>query len=155
MKHPREFTFAEMAVIVAIVAALGVLAVPTYTLLVTRSRVAAAVSALDNLRGIEASYYRRTGRLPTNIAQISAGAEGSERSISQFVRGIRLERGGKLVAVLNPTQVALVSAGSNEVAVVPQPTQSAIRWRCGPNRSRNPLPYLLLPTSCQDTITAQ
>jgi len=155
MKHPREFTFTEIVVIVAVVAALAALSVPAYKLLVTRARVAAAISVLNTLSSNETSFYQRTGQLPTDIGQINAGNVGSAAPASRYVRSVRLERGGKLVAVLNPTEVAMVSAGSNEVAVVPQPTQSAIRWRCGPNINRNPVAYLLLPMSCQDTITAQ
>lgn len=153
MRHMRAFTLIELVTIFAIFGTLASITVPSYELLATRARITRAIAALDGLRSAETDYYRRTGKLPSSLDQLRHGNTDSAHPTPNFVTRIRLDHGGKLVAVLDASKMALISANRNEIALMPKLSTVNMSWVCGPN-SANPVSSLFLPNSCLNRITA-
>ena len=155
MRHPKGFTLIEIVILAAIAAILAALSVPTYELLTTRARVTAAVSQLHRLGSAEAKFYRKNGRFPAKLAELDNHEKNGSAQSFAYLQAVRLDRNGRLVGVLDAEHLALVSAGRNEIALVPKPAKLDIGWRCGPNGGQHPVSALLLPDTCQDDVSAQ
>ena len=63
----KGFTMVELLIVMAIIAALAAIAIPSYSKYVQKTKIAAAVSVLDALRKDLYNYSNEKGSYPKNI----------------------------------------------------------------------------------------
>lgn len=70
----RGFTAIEMVIALAIIAVLGLVAVPSYSKYLDRTKVTQAVTDIAALNALIKAYYQDNRDYPNNLAQVGAGS---------------------------------------------------------------------------------
>jgi len=87
----RGFTLIELLIVIAIIAILSSMAVPSYQDRVIRAQVAQAITLADVVKKEVQDYYKAKGHLPKNNAQ--AGLPNADKMISNFVKNVSIKDG--------------------------------------------------------------
>ena len=160
MKEQSGFTLLEMVIVIAIVAILATLAVPSYLSTVARDQIAESLHLLDQIKPEVEKYHRETASLPPRNAD--AAIPHPDKLIGNYVSSIELEDGGFHIHFGNKAVNALKGKQLSVRAIVVNGSPSSpISWVCGyspipqgmkaeaPNRT-SIQPVGLLPLTCRD-----
>lgn len=160
MPFQRGFTLIEMLVVIAIVALLATLAVPSYMSSVAREQVTESLRLVEQLKPAIERYHRETASLPP--ANQDAGIPAPDKLIGNYVSSIDLENGAFHIRFGNKAVTALDGKQLSVRAIIVEGSpDSPISWVCGyssvptgmkaeaPNHTSIE-PAGLLPVSCRN-----
>ena len=156
----RGFTLIEALVVIAIIAILATLAMPSRVAENGRKQVEESLALLDTLKPVVERFYYEHAELPLDNAE--AGLPGPDKLPGNFVSAIELEQGAFHLHFGNKAIPALQGKQLSVRAVmVPDSPMSPLSWVCGdsaipdgmtapaPNRTSEMVPGVL-PIECRD-----
>ena len=145
----KGFTLIELMIVVAIVAILAAIAIPTYQNYLIRAQVAEGPSLMSAGQTAVAEFYSNTGNLPSTAASAGIPATGSSVSISgQYVSGVTFSKGALTATYSNTSpQKANTNINNKTLTLSPVTTAGSVKWTCRPGAT-NPVPNTYLPSSC-------
>jgi type IV pilus assembly protein PilA len=159
MKKPAAgFTLIEMMVVVAVIATLAMVALPSFRERIVRDQIVEAMKIAEVAKGPVAAAWRTAHTLPADNA--AAGLPAAEKIVGNFVTSVMVEAGAIHVVFGNKAQAAIAGktltlrpAVVEEAAIVP------VAWVCGHAAAvdkmlakgidRTDIPPLLLPLNCK------
>ncbi len=106
------------------------------------SQVKHAIDASTQLRELVEEYFAQTGSFPTNNEE--AGAPLPQYISSHYVRSVATIGNGRIRIRFSDYSGDAINGA--ELLIVPEPTESGLRWRCGTAS----FDASLLPDSCND-----
>lgn len=129
-QHKRGFTLIELMVVVAIIAILTSMAIPTFQEFVVRAQITEAINLSDSLKKSITEYYTVHQQFPENNQM--AGLPKPEHLIGNFVSNIEVQAGA--IHILLGNRINVQMAGkilTLRPAVVTANPSSPISWLCG------------------------
>ncbi len=91
MKQRSGFTLIEMMVVIAVIAILAAMAVPSYLFKVIREQIEASIPLTDVVKKPVALSWLATQTFPENNA--AAGLPGSDKFVNTYVSDVAIENG--------------------------------------------------------------
>jgi prepilin-type N-terminal cleavage/methylation domain-containing protein len=85
MYHSKAFSLIELMVVIAIVAILTAVAVPSYKAYATKAKFSAARQFLDGFSNQVLKFYTANGAFPTSFAAIDLTDPGTPTSVSGYI----------------------------------------------------------------------
>ncbi|WP_170174928.1 pilin [Undibacterium parvum] len=129
MKKQQAFTLIEMMAVVAIIAILAAISVPSYLFKITREQIEAGISLADLVKKPVAASWLATQNFPTDNA--AAGLPASDKIVNNYVSAISLENGAihisfgnRATGPLKGKVLSLRPAVVDDAAIVP------VTWVC-------------------------
>ena len=139
----RGFTLIELITVLTIIGILITLAMPAYSDLTSRARIADGLALSSNVKQAVAEYYNRTRQLPDS--NTAADLPAPEQISSQNVRSVGIEASPVTgTIVISYTARGSIAEGDT-LLLVPSNTDGSLYWSC---RS-NTLVAGLLPANCR------
>ncbi|HSC76770.1 MAG TPA: pilin [Pseudomonadales bacterium] len=129
-KISTGFTLLEMMIVVAIIAILATLAIPTYLSSVAKDQIVESLALVEQLKLPVDRYWQASGKLPAN--NLEAGIPAPKKLIGNYVDAIELENGayhivfGKKAVKILQGKILTVRA----ITVVGS-LASPMSWLCG------------------------
>lgn len=131
MKNDQKgFTLIELLIVIAIIAILSTMALPSYQDRTIRAQVAQAMTMAEVAKKEIEDFYRTKGKLPQNNAE--AGLPKPEKFIGNYVKSMSV-RNGSIELVLG-NRINQNVAGKTLVirpAIVADAPVVPIAWVCG------------------------
>jgi type IV pilus assembly protein PilA len=131
MKNNQQgFTLIELLIVVAIIAILSTMALPSYQDRTIRAQVAMAITMAEPAKREVEDYYRAKGTLPQNNAQ--AGLPKPDKFVGNYVESLTVHNGVIEIALGN--RINQNVAGKTLVlrpAIVSESAKVPIAWVCG------------------------
>lgn len=130
MRHRGGFTLIELMIVIAILAILASLAVPTYQDRMIRTQVGEGIALAEFVRQSVQGYYSRTRRMPKD--NMAAGVPASEQIVGNYVSDVAVRDGAVVITYGNRANRYL--AGRKLVlrpAIVEAAPVVPIAWVCG------------------------
>ncbi len=154
------FTIVELMAVVAIIGVLAAVAIPPYSIYVSRAKVAEAFTITANARHSIAEFYAHRGQLPTTNA--AAGIAAPENLIGRFVQRVEIvdgaihvqvqsderESSGPWIVSIRPVMVPDVAEGGTLSWVCGFTEPAANMLAFGENRTTEGV-RRHLPTGCR------
>ena len=138
--EPRGLTLIELMIVVAVVAILAAVAIPTYQSYTIRSKIAEALGLMGACKTAVTDYLATNGGLPPDL-----GASGcASYAGTQYVSGIDVADGVITMTMATRSDLGGASGGTLKL----EPTLNSNRitsWRCSPDT----IPTTLLPGPCR------
>jgi type IV pilus assembly protein PilA len=131
MKNNQNgFTLIELLIVVAIIAILSTMALPSYQDRTIRAQVAMAITMAEPAKREVEDYYRAKGTLPKNNAQ--AGLPKPDKFVGNYVESLTVNN-GVIVIVLGNRINRNVAGKTLEIrpAIVADAAKVPISWVCG------------------------
>jgi len=128
--NQKGFTLIELLIVVAIIAILSTMALPSYQDRTIRSQVALAITMAEPAKREIEDYYRAKGSLPQNNAQ--AGLPKPDKFVGNYVSSLTVNNG--VIEITLGNRINRNVAGKMLVirpAVVADATKVPISWVCG------------------------
>lgn len=145
------FSLIELMVVVAIISMLAVVATPSYSNYVMRSRVASLLPLVESVK-IEVMEGHSFGTTfgVTSEVHIASGASDKPEYLDQLVR----HNYGCVMVDYDLTQLGLESGGGEalELMVCPSAGSSIVTWNCGYSASTTVAYATYLPAQCQQAV---
>lgn len=146
--HLSAFSLVELMVVVAIIGMLAVVATPSYSNYVLRSRVASLLPLVESVKieVMEGHSFGTTFGATTDV-HIASGASNKPQYLDQLVR----HNYGCVMVDYDLTQLGLESGGGEalELMVCPTAGSSVVTWNCGYSASTTVAYATYLPAQCQ------
>lgn len=130
MRINKGFTLIELMIVVAIIALLATLSMPTYQGRMVRAQVEEAIQMAEPLQMAVADYYRRHKRFPSDNK--ASGVPLPEQLIGNFVKRIEVDKGALHIVLGNR-----INANADGKVLTLRPALVAgspatpIAWLCG------------------------
>ena len=123
-RHERGFTLVELMVVVAVIGVLATLAIPLYTSIQARGRVAKAQADSRTLASAVSVYGAHMGRIPTALTQLTAVATNAQGlRAGPFVASVPLAPGGWVAYTYTPNTVTgtftITTSGDGTTVSIP------------------------------------
>lgn len=158
MRINRGFTLIELMIVVAIIALLATLSVPTYQGRMVRAQVEEALQMAEPLQSSIASYYSKYKRFPADNR--AAGIPLPPQLVGNFVKSIEVEQGALHIVLGNRINAhADGKVLTLRPALVKGSPASPIAWLCGyaeavdgmqaESANRTDLSYTFLGPECR------
>ncbi|MEO8143095.1 MAG: pilin, partial [Betaproteobacteria bacterium] len=126
----RGFTLLEMAVVLAIIAILALMAVPSYIEKFVKDQIVEALPLADLAKGPVAASWSATQILPDNNE--GAGLPPADKIVSNFVRSVQVQNGAIHVTFGNRASSAIKDKILTlRPAVVADAPVVPVAWVCG------------------------
>ncbi len=156
-RHQLAFTLIEIMVVVAIIAILAAMAVPSLYRTVIRQQITDSMALADLARNGVASFYRREGKMPADNE--AAGAPPAKKIIGNYVTSVAVADGAVTMTFGNSAYVSIKGKQLTwRPAVVVDAPTVPIAWVCGGKkppegmtalgRDETTLPPNVLPGGC-------
>jgi len=154
------FTWIELMMVVAVLAALALMAVPGLQENAVKKQVKEAISTADLARKGVQEAYAATGEMPNNNQ--AAGIPPQEKIIGNLVRQVKVHDGAVTLTLGNNSSSILDGKRLTlRPAIVPKEPTVAIAWLCHAlpvpkgmepqGRDETDIPDKYLPLECRDT----
>lgn len=158
MKKSRGFSLLEMMVVLAVIAILAMVVVPSYVSTTAKEQVKESLDIAEKLKAPVLAFYQVTQTMPVNNAE--AGLPAADKLLGNYVTSIELENGAFHILFGNkavaPLQGKILTVRA--ISVVDSPASPA-SWVCGysivpagmeaKGDNRTSVPFGLLPVSCR------
>jgi type IV pilus assembly protein PilA len=158
MNKPAGFTLIEMMVVVAVIAILASLALPSFRERIVRDQIVEAMKIAEIAKGPIATSWRVAHTMPAD--NTAAGLPAAGKIVGNFVASVTVEGGAVHVVFGNKAQAAIAGktltlrpAVVDDAAIVP------VAWVCGhaavvdkmlaKGVDRTDVPAQLLPLNCR------
>ena len=129
-RRRRGFTLLEMAVVLAIIAILALMAVPSYIEKFVKDQIVEALPLADLAKGPVAASWSATQILPDN--NDTAGLPPADKIVSNFVRSVQVQNGAIHVTFGNRASTAIKDKILTlRPAVVADAPVVPVAWVCG------------------------
>jgi type IV pilus assembly protein PilA len=156
----RGFTWIELIMVVAVLAALALMAIPGIQENGLKKQVREAIPTGDVARKGVAEVYAATGEMPQNNEK--AGVPAQEKIIGNLVRQVKVQDGAVTITFGNNASKVLEGKKLTlRPAIVPKEPTVAIAWLChalptpkgmeAQGRDETDIPEKYLPLECRDT----
>lgn len=151
MASQKGFTLIELMIVVAIIAVLSAIAVPTYLNYTVRTQVTEGISLVGSAKIAAMGYYASHGTF-TGINNQNAGLANASSISGSYVSGVSLQSNDAVIRVTFGNHAHTTIAGK-EIWLSPSMKEGAIDWICA-----SPIDTLgasvgidkkYLPTSCR------
>lgn len=124
--NQKGMTLIELMVVVAVVAILAAIAVPTYQDYVARARISEALMFADATKLAVTEHYVATGQMPNNNADL--GLNETANLTTDTISGISIGSGGVITITL---QNVGASMNGKALSLTPQVTGAdLLTWKC-------------------------
>ncbi len=128
--YQRGFTLIELMVVVAIIAILSSMAIPTFQEFVVRAQITEATNLSDTLKKSITEYYTVHQQFPKNNQ--AAGLPKPEHLIGNFVTNIEVQEGAIHISLGNRINAHIAGKTLTlRPAIVTANPSSPISWLCG------------------------
>lgn len=140
MRRQSGFTLIELMVVVAIIAILAAIALPSYLDYIVRSQVAEGVSLASGAKVAVSEFYGSRNTFPSTNASAGLANEASIRG--KYVSRVTVNQNGQVIVAF---QTANASTKLSDVTLVLQASDAggSLVWKCAS------LPNKYLPSSCR------
>jgi type IV pilus assembly protein PilA len=123
-RHERGFTLVELMVVVAVIGVLATLAIPLYTNVQARGRLAKAQADSRTLASAISVYGTHMGRIPTALTQLTVVATNAQGlRAGPFVASVPLAPGGWAAYTYTPNTAAgtftITTSGDGTTVSIP------------------------------------
>lgn len=156
----RGFTWIELVMVVAVLAALAMMAIPGLQETQLKKQVKEAMSTADVARKGVADTYAATGEMPQNNKL--AGVPDQEKIVGNLVKSVKVQDGAVTLTFGNNVSKALEGKKLTLLpAIVPKEPTVAIAWMChnlpipkgmeAQGKDETDVPDKWLPLECRDT----
>lgn len=159
MRKQSGFTLIELVIVLAVIALLAMMAVPSYVSTTARDEIKESLEIAEKLKPSVADIHLDTGKFPANNKD--AGLPAADKLIGNYVFAIEqldgsltLFFGNKSVKPLRGKMLTL------RAVEVPDSPMSPVSWVCGFSQipqgmkavaeNRTDVPPALLPVDCRD-----
>jgi type IV pilus assembly protein PilA len=158
----KGFTWIELIMVVAVLAALALMAIPGMQESAIKKQVKEALPTADVARKAVAETYGATGEMPPNNKL--AGAPEQEKIIGSLVRSVKIQDGAVTITFGNNASKVLDGKRLTlRPAIVPKEPSVAIAWLCHAlpvpkgmepqGRDETDIAEKYLPLECRDTTS--
>lgn len=163
MRLPRGFTLIELVVVLAVIAILATMAIPSHVSSLAREQVRESLEIVEKLKPSVEQARMLTLAMPEDNA--AAGLPEPDRLLGNYITSIVLENGALTMTFGNKATSALKDKKLTvrAIAVVDSPA-SPVSWICGYSRipdgmwaegeNRTTVAAGLLPVACRDIAPA-
>jgi len=160
MKKMAGFTWIELMLSVAVVAALALMALPALQETTLKKQVKEGMSTADVARKGVQDVYAATGEMPKNNQD--AGVPAQEKIVGSLIRQVKVQDGAVTLTYGNNASGVLDGKRLTiRPAVVPKEPTVAIAWLCSElpvpkgmevqGRNETDIPEQYLPLECRNT----
>ena len=132
LRHPprRGFTLIEMMVVVAVMAILATLALPSFQDRIVRAQIVEAAKLADIAKAPVAATWTLTAALPADNA--AAGLPAADKVVGNLVSAVTIEAGAIHMTFGNQANGAIRGKTlSFRPAVIPESPVVPVAWVCG------------------------
>lgn len=126
MDKLRGFTLIEAMLVVAIIAVLSSVAIPTYQDYRIRARVAEGLNMAASAKTAVTETRQSLGNFPNN--NVAAGLPATINST--MVSGISVSAGGVITITYDNTQLGTGTEGDSTITFVPTFANGTVSWDC-------------------------
>jgi type IV pilus assembly protein PilA len=152
------FSLLELMVVLAVIALLSMMAVPSYVSSTAKDQVNESLGLVTNLKVPVELFYRLSGKFPAN--NVEASIPAADKLLGNYVQAIVLENGAFHLAFGNKAVPALQGKVLTvRMLFVQDSPVSPVSWVCGysliphgmsaAGENRTTVSQALLPPSCR------
>lgn len=137
----KGFTLIELMIVVAIIAILAAVALPTYSNYTARTQLSEAFVLANGQKGAVAEYYADKGLLPSNNS--TAGIAPNPEDIQgKYVKSVEI-KDGEITATLKDSGISSFIKKTT-ITLKPSINNGSISWSCASTVDK-----LYLPSFCR------